>query len=49
MIHHYLKKGVTVDYMLNVSPSERFFMFASMEKELEDEKAKWSAMFGQRT
>lgn len=29
-IHHYLNKGFTLDYLLNLKYSERLFMSASM-------------------
>lgn len=47
MIHHYLQRGHSIEYLLNVSPAERLFLFASMEKCFEEEKAKYEAMFSQ--
>lgn len=47
MIHHYLQRGHSIKSIINASPVERLFLFASMEKSFEEEKAKYEAMFGQ--
>ncbi|WP_281489859.1 hypothetical protein [Viridibacillus sp. FSL H7-0596] len=41
MYHHFLQKGITLDYSLNVMEDERLFMQASMDLYFEEEKAKW--------
>lgn len=46
MLHHYLQKGHSLSYLLNVGPTERLFLFASMEKSFEEERIKYEAMFG---
>jgi len=46
LLHHYLQRGHSLSYLLNVSPTERLFLFASLEQHFEEEKARHEAMFG---
>ncbi|MCG8501403.1 MAG: hypothetical protein MJB12_13485 [Firmicutes bacterium] len=46
MLHHYLQRGITPEYILNMSRTERMFYFASMEKYFEEEQEKINAGMG---
>ncbi|QEA00821.1 hypothetical protein D0439_20130 [Lysinibacillus fusiformis] len=35
-LHHYIQKGHTLDYLLNLQYDEKLFMTASLDKELEE-------------
>lgn len=41
MIHHYMQRGFTHDYLLGLPLTEQQFYTASMELYLEEEAAKW--------
>ena len=38
MLHFYLQKGITPEYILNLSLEERLFYFASMETAIEERR-----------
>ena len=42
MLHYYLQKGFRPEYILGLSPLEKLFFFASMEKTLEERKQLFS-------
>ncbi len=46
MIHHYLKKGISPEQILNLNPSESLFYFSSMELELEELKNQYQCEGG---
>ena len=41
LIHHYLKKGIMPEVILNLSEAERLFFTASYSLEVEEENRKW--------
>lgn len=43
LLHHYVQKGITFEYLANMPSDEKLLMKASMEKYYEDEKAKWGS------
>lgn len=47
MLHHYLQKGITPEYILSLNIYERLFYIASMELELkkEGERVKFMANY----
>ena len=48
LIHYYLQKGFDWDRLSALSSSEKLFLRASMELELEREAEKYKALFGKR-
>ena len=48
LIHYYLQKGFDWDRLSALSSSEKLFLRASMELELDREAEKYKALFGKR-
>ena len=46
LLHHYLKKGVPPDKIINVGFAEKAVLAASMQLEWEEEQQYFNAMFG---
>lgn len=44
LVHHYLKKGIMPEVILNLSEAERLFFTASYSLEIEEENKKWEKM-----
>ena len=41
LVHHYLKKGIMPEVILNLTEAERLFFTASYSLEIEEENKKW--------
>ena len=48
MIHHYLQKGFTDEYILNLPLERKLFYMASMILSFEEEAARIKAMTGEQ-
>lgn len=46
MIHHYLQRGFSDEFLLNLTPTQKQFYMASMELYYEEEIAKYRALTG---
>ncbi len=46
MLHHYLQRGFTDEYLLNLSPMRKMFYISSMKLFYEEEEAKYRALAG---
>ena len=46
LIHYYVQRGFDWDKLAALSPSEKMFLQASMEIEIEQEIEKYKALFG---
>ena len=46
LIHYYVQKGFDWDRLASLSVSEKLFLRASMECEIEQETEKYKALFG---
>jgi len=40
-VHHYLQKGLSLDYLLNLSNQEKIFLEASMMLSFEEKSKEW--------
>ena len=48
LIHYYIQKGFSWNDLVNLSASEKIFLRASMEVEIENETEKYKALLGGR-
>lgn len=48
LIHYYVQRGFDWNRLADLSPSEKVFLQASMEVAVEEEAAKYEALFGVR-
>ena len=46
MIHHYLQRGFSDEYILNLDTEQKYFYMASMLLYFEEERDKFKAMMG---
>lgn len=46
MLHHYLQRGFSDEFLLNLSPVQKIFYMSSMELYYEEEAAKYKALTG---